>query len=83
VPEVEVALDGNETEAASSVSRELDEGWTEQVDHVAIPQIHLGDAPAADKTCHRCKVRRAEHDVGNGAGRTGREAWTRQTRAPT
>ena len=82
VPEVEVTLDRDETEAASPVSLELDQGRTEQVDRVAIPQIHLGDAPAADKTRHRCKVRRAQHDAGNGAGETGREGRRRTQATP-
>jgi hypothetical protein len=55
---VETSVDRDETEAASPFGLEFDERRTEQVDRIAIPQIHVDDSPATDKSCHHGKVRR-------------------------
>jgi hypothetical protein len=49
---IDVTLDSDEPKAASAVSTELDEGWTEKVNRIAVPEVHLDDLPAACNSRH-------------------------------
>jgi hypothetical protein len=45
---VDVPLDGDEAEVSSPVGPELEQGRAQELDRIAIPQIHLGDPPGSD-----------------------------------
>lgn len=46
---VEEALDCDESEGARSVGVDLDECWSEQIDRIEIPEIHLVDSPPSGR----------------------------------
>ena len=48
-PTVETALHRDELKLAHALSVELDEGWNNKVQVFAIPEFHLGDAPAPNE----------------------------------
>jgi hypothetical protein len=49
VATIDVTLHSDEPKAARAVSTDLDEGWTENVTRIAVPEVHLDGLPA---TCH-------------------------------
>ncbi len=50
---VQVGLDDDEGESPSPVVEELDESGTDEIDGIAIPQIHLDDSPPTSQSPHR------------------------------
>ncbi len=82
---VDVALNRDEPEAARAVSPDLDEGWSENVNRIPIPQVHLDDLPTTDcPWCHSPNValasRMLEGVADGGRGRGGRVTKTRRGR---
>ena len=57
---VYVAFNRDEPEAARAVSPDLDEGGSEKVNRIPIPQVHLDDLPTTDcPWCHSPNVAKA------------------------
>jgi hypothetical protein len=51
-PAVHPAADGDEAELAGLVAGELDESRRDEIDGVAVPQVHLHNSPPADQGRH-------------------------------
>ena len=68
---IDVPLDGDEGEGASPVGPELEQRWSQELDGIVIPQIHLDDPPGSDHSMlHIANV----PVMGSGVGRTTVEA---------
>ena len=73
VAAIEVALHCDEPKAASAVGTDLDEGWTEKVHRVPVPEIHLLDMPAICRSRHHAPnvatdPRSEQHRIGRALG---------------
>src|SRR5262245_39764612 len=57
VTAIDVPLDGDEAQVARSISSDLDEARTKEVDRIAVPKVHLHDLPTAGHPRHHAPKR--------------------------